>query len=40
VQRNAGDKFLAVYRRIKNNNPWNGFEPILGGKDEEEEQLE
>ena len=38
VERNKGDKFLAVYRRLKKGKEvgeWKGFKPILGGKEEE-----
>ncbi|KAJ3044465.1 tRNA (guanine-N(7)-)-methyltransferase (tRNA(m7G46)-methyltransferase) [Rhizophlyctis rosea] len=34
VERNKGDKFLAVYRRLekgKGDGEWKGFKPILGG---------
>lgn len=43
VERNKGDKYLAVYERIADltrGEGWKGFEPIIGKNAEGDEQIE
>ncbi|KAJ3145506.1 tRNA (guanine-N(7)-)-methyltransferase [Geranomyces michiganensis] len=42
VERNNGDKFLAVYRRIEVDPAmaWGGFKPFIGGGEEDEDDAE